>query len=402
MKGFKNFILICLVLVVLVPTASALAAANYVVLSWNDVGMHFYVRSFQDLAVLPPGNNLWAQVIKVGNPPQIVTSGITVTYSFPDNTYSVGKSNFWTYFNQFLGMAFLPNIGLKGKGLSGTMDLQVDHFQAVGIPLTEFRDSDLINPYPYQLANIVVTDNTSKAVLSQTTVVAPVSTEMHCGNCHSDGGVGGVATGRVETNILTLHDDINGTGLMNRRPVVCAECHSSNAIGAQGDAGLPSLSNAIHFRHAGIVTQDMNGCYSCHPGPQTKFLRDVMLQKKGLTCNNCHGTMSTVAQNPSPWLNEPRCDSAACHGSAFAQDQPLYRNSKGHGAVYCAGCHDSAHAIAPSREPNDRIKFVNLQGYPQTLGKCTVCHSSWPTTPGPHGILRAGRPLPAGIPLLLD
>ena len=47
---------------------------NYVVLSWNDLGMHCYNRDFNDLAVLPPYNNLWAQVIRVGNPPQVITT----------------------------------------------------------------------------------------------------------------------------------------------------------------------------------------------------------------------------------------------------------------------------------------------------------------------------------------
>ena len=64
------------------------------VLAWNDLGMHCYNRNFQDLGVLPPFNNLWAQVIKVGDPPQIITSGIEVTYEFPNNTYSVGKVRF--------------------------------------------------------------------------------------------------------------------------------------------------------------------------------------------------------------------------------------------------------------------------------------------------------------------
>ena len=50
-----------------------------------------------------------------------------------------------------------------------------------------------------------------------------------------------------------------------------------------------------------------------------------MAEDKGMDCIDCHGTMITVSQNPSPWLNEPRCDSAACHGSGYAQDQPLYR-----------------------------------------------------------------------------
>ena len=81
---------------------------DYIVLAWNDLGMHCYNRDFQDLAVLPPYNNLWAQVIKRGDPPQIVTTGITVTYVFTDNTYSVGKSNFWTYAQQLFGVTLPP------------------------------------------------------------------------------------------------------------------------------------------------------------------------------------------------------------------------------------------------------------------------------------------------------
>ena len=91
--------------------------------------MHCYNRNFQDLAVLPPYNTLWAQVVRVGDPPQVVTAGITVTYMFTDNTYSVGKSDFWTYANALFNVTLPDNIGLTGKGLSGQMDLQGDHFE---------------------------------------------------------------------------------------------------------------------------------------------------------------------------------------------------------------------------------------------------------------------------------
>ncbi len=73
-------------------------------LGWNDLGMHCYNHDFQDLAVLPPYNTLWAQVIKRGDPPQIVTQGIRVQYAFPDNTTSSNKTNFWTYAPQLFGV----------------------------------------------------------------------------------------------------------------------------------------------------------------------------------------------------------------------------------------------------------------------------------------------------------
>ena len=380
------------------PVPVEVAAGDYVVLSWNDLGMHCYNPDFQDMAVLPPFNTLWAQVVRVGDPPQIVTTGITVAYLFTDNTYSVGKSNFWTYAQEIFGLPapLPPNIGLTGKGLSGAMDLDGDHFVARGIPLTEYRDSDLTTPDPYQLATIIVYDVPTTTEIARNTVVAPVSTELSCFMCHSDTGDATTRypitpTGRIETNILTLHDYLSQdkypaghTGPLmdpSRRPVLCAECHASNALGAPGVPPVSSMSNAMHRHHARLpdITPDTAGCYSCHPGPQTQCLRDVMSQEMGMNCLDCHGNMLHVSQNPNPWLNEPRCDSSTCHGAGYPLTQALYRMSKGHANLYCPACHDSPHAIAPSREANDAIKFVNLQGHSGTLRGCTVCHATPPT-----------------------
>jgi|GEM_PF-1515068 len=369
-------------------TTSA-ANGTYKILAWNDLGMHCYNKDFSDLAVLPPYNNLWVQVVQAGDPPKLVTTGITVNYSYPDNTYSVGKTNFWTYSKALFGVDLPPNVGLKGKGLSGAMDLSGDHFIAEGIPITEFSDSAPTVPQPYQLATVVVKNSITGEVLATQSVVTPTSSEMRCDNCHGDTGPAkpGSPTGKVETNILQLHDEENGTNLMNSRPVLCANCHASNALGAPGKPGLPNLSKAMHSKHSGKVPNTLDGCYNCHPGPQTKCLRDVMSTKKGMTCVDCHGTMSKVASNPNPWLNEPRCDT--CHNTGqYHQDQPLYRLSKDHGGLYCEACHDSTHAISPSREANDAIKFIALQGSNGPLGaKCLVCHTTVPVSNiGPHGI----------------
>jgi hypothetical protein len=100
-------------------------------------------------------------------------------------------------------------------------------------------------------------------------------------------------------------------------------------------------------------------------------------------CVDCHGGMEVVKENPNPWLNEPRCDD--CHDDPkYAQNNPLYRMSTGHGGLYCEACHDSTHAIAPSSEPRDSIKFINLQGYMGTLDRCEVCHLSRPSAPWQH------------------
>lgn len=369
------------------------APGDYIVLSWNDLGMHWYTKDFQDFAMLPPSNTLFAQVIKISDPPEIITSGITVTYSFPDNTYSVGKTNFWDYEDALFGVTLPPNVGLTGKGLAGDMDPYADHFVAEGIPLTEFSDSDLNNPDPYQLALVTVLNAANGAELARSTVVAPASTEVNCGDCHFDGGVGNVSTGGVDTNILQLHDNRNKhkypvghkTPLMDRRPVLCAECHASNALDKPGLSGMDSVSKAMHGSHVGDVPNSMAGCYLCHPGVDTQCLRGVMGQA-GEDCLDCHGTIAEVAQNPNPWLNEPRCDDCHDDGS-HDQNQPLFHLSQNHGGMYCAACHDSAHATAASSEPRDNIKFIDLQGSPGTLSECTICHATQPEEAGPHGIV---------------
>ena len=55
-------------------TPAAPAQADYVVLAWNDLGMHCLNPTYDKLVVLPPYNNLWVQVIKRGVEPEIVTA----------------------------------------------------------------------------------------------------------------------------------------------------------------------------------------------------------------------------------------------------------------------------------------------------------------------------------------
>jgi hypothetical protein len=410
-------------LVKLAPQAPQ--TTKYIVVGWNNLGMHCYNPDYSSIAILPPYNTLVAQVIKVGDPPQIVTSGVTVEYSFPDNTYSAGKpgspdkTNFWNYVDVLFGVSLPPNVGLTGKGLSGTMDVSPsgDYFIAEGIPLTELRDQDTstMTRYPFQKALLTVKDAANPSItLAQLTVVAPVSTELNCGNCHADTQDATTRyapnvkpTGKVDTNILTLHDYLNKdnyavylagrpdllakTPLMNHQPVLCASCHGSNALGTVSVGNIKNLSNAMHGHHNPTnvpdITPDTAGCYNCHPGPQTQCLRDVMSQDEGMGCTDCHGTIVKVAQNSNPWLIEPKCSNAGCHGANYDTSNPLYRLSKGHGGMFCEACHDSTHAIATSREANDGIKFIELQGNNDTLNQCTVCHATQPADRFSHSLL---------------
>ncbi len=353
--------------------------SSYVVIGWNDLGMHCYDRDYSTLTVLPPYNNLFSQVVKRGDPPQVVTSGVAVSYSFPDNTYSVGKTNFWDYVPKIFGTNLSPNIGLTGKGLAGAMDAASNHFVAEGVPVTEFSDSAPTTPDYFQLARIVAKD-LSGAVLAQSDVVAPVSSEMRCDVCHNE-----PSPTNFRMNILQKHDEEEGTHLAAQanggNPVLCSNCHADPALGKTGNPNLPSLSAAMHGKHAG----ETNNCYACHPGPNTQCLRDVMSTQFGMTCTDCHqgGMLMLSDETRTPWVDEPRC--ANCHDAQHAENPgKLFKQSTGHGGLYCEACHNSTHAILTSREAKDNLQSIALQGYAGTIGKCTVCHLTDPGHGGPH------------------
>jgi hypothetical protein len=86
-------------------------------------------------------------------------------------------------------------------------------------------------------------------------------------------------------------------------------------------------------------------------------------------------------------LDEPSCGSSNCHGAQFAEEPgKLFRNSKGHGGLFCSTCHSSPHAILPTTKAQDNIQNMALQGFAGTLSECSVCHGYTPTGLGPHGI----------------
>ncbi len=143
------------------PRASLPTNAAYHNALWNDLGKHCYNPDFSDMAGLPPNDNLWIQVIQLGDFPRQVTPGIDVTYVFTDNNHLSEITNHWPYAQQL--------------SISPTSTGHTD--RAITIP----------NLYPRAL--ITVKDSATQSILAQTIVVAPVSSELHCDNCHSGNGV---------------------------------------------------------------------------------------------------------------------------------------------------------------------------------------------------------------------
>jgi len=365
-----------------------LASTGTVVLAYNDLGMHCMNEDFSDFMILPPYNTLHAQVIdRSGEEPRIVQTGITVGYTFPSNTTSVGKTNFWDYAQTLFGLAspLAADTGLSGNGLAGAMLSQASagrtDWAVTGIPITPLDDDGSENAYPLA----VVTVSFGGQPLVQTQAVTPVSWEISCNLCHI--GSASVSTG---TMILRSHDRLHGTSLETHKPVTCGACHAQPELGMAGVAGRPNLSRAVHGAHAPrmfMAGLDVD-CYACHPGMRTQCLRDVHFSR-GFTCMNCHGDMTDVADPARvPWQTEPRCDD--CHplyprlGAEFEQPNTLYRNSKGHHGIHCEACHGSPHAITPTVKTEDNIQALAVQGHAGTIDTCSVCHREAPDDPFDH------------------
>ncbi|MBP1778246.1 MAG: hypothetical protein H6Q86_4257 [candidate division NC10 bacterium] len=366
-------------------TAVAGPLGNVIVLVNNDLGMHCMNKDHSQLSVLPPYNDLQAQVIQRGNAttlPQIVTSGMMLEYTFPGNTYSAGKTNFWDYAFHLFGVDLPADVGLTGKTLYGLFDIDGDIFRANGIPVTPFMDETPTVEQPFQVAQVIL--RTSGGIeLARAYPVVPVSTEMNCvsSGCHTS-----------EMDILTRHADPAEGGFdVANKPILCAQCHGSTPLTGPNPGTAGWFSLRIHEKHAFIDQQipGMAGCYKCHPGPNTRCLRGTMATNHGLICQDCHGTMtavkSTIDGGRIPWVQEPAC--RTCHTAAFGEPVgQLYRNSRGHGGVLCSNCHNSPHADFPSREARDNRVMLDLQGGAGILTKCDVCHGVVPAGSGPHGV----------------
>ncbi len=411
---------------------------NYVLLAWNDLGMHCFSDSDPWFVILPPANTLEAQLIKRGDPPQIVTKGVHLTFEAPEGfAKPADHVPFWKYAKTTFGVNLEPNVGLGRLGLNGDFSLKSDSlsFIAPMIPVVPYADGGGFNPYP-QFA-VKAFDVSSGKLLAETRAVAPTSTEMGCRNCHGgpwrEGGNAGMSD-ETAKNILATHDRLSGTDLLKQaeggKPMMCQACHPDPALGAKGVAGRNSLSAAMHGWHANFMyVKGGAACALCHPANPSGFTRCLRGThvRFGMDCTNCHGTLDEHAagllkremengtvsatrlarslqltqvadmnqvQPRTPWLQEPDC--ITCHAgydkpakgassyNVWTQDgSALYRNRTDEaGAVRCIACHGSTHAIYPARNEYladlDNFGPLQYQGEPYAIGanfKCTVCHT---------------------------
>jgi hypothetical protein len=429
--------------------------SEYVLLAWNDLGMHCISDNEEYFSFLPPANTLKAQLFKRGPQPELVTTGVTMEYAVePGFEHPEYHSKFWEYDEAIFGVDLPKGTGLTGKGINGTMEVTGNVYVADMIPLVPYMDNGTYNPYP--VSTITAKDETTGELLALTKAVTPTSTGIGCRNCHEGGwrwnNVSGMAD-LTAINILSAHDRINGTTLLSDaesgKPRLCQSCHADPALMATGKPGILNLSAAVHGFHASVLSgMDQDACNLCHPSDpngNTGCFRGRH-SLVGIGCTECHGTLedhalgllaaesdnlaaARLARNLQPvfieskeeiiprrpWLMEPDCRS--CHtnfnifedgfeGTAFNRWVPgyeaLYRNRDDNHGVMCEACHGSTHAIYGAsnkyglqRDNQQPLQYQGLAGTIGTHGQCMVCHTEEMTASGHHRNMLNRDPLPA-------
>ncbi|MBN1388186.1 MAG: cytochrome ubiquinol oxidase subunit I [Bacteroidales bacterium] len=415
---------------------------EYVLLAWNDLGMHCISDDEKYFSFLPPANTLYAQLVKRGSKPDIVTDGVIIVYEVEDQHRNPLKhSKFWEYDEKIYGVDLEERTGLAGFGLNGEMHALADHFVVELIPVLPYRDDGQYNPYP--LFKVSAYDK-EENMLATTYAVAPTSTEMGCRNCHGGGwgwnNVAGVAN-ETSRNILAAHDRYNNTSLLadaeNGQPMLCQACHADPAVGAPGKPEVLNFSSAIHGFHANYLTgMDEEACNLCHPSREEGNTTCFRGRHFGfLNCTNCHGKLEDHAlallkeqagkeaaprlarnlvpvyartmeeiQPRMPWLMEPDCK--GCHsnfnihedgwtGTSFNKWVPgfsaLYRNRTDNMGMMCISCHGSTHAVYGAvnkyDKHRDNIQPLQYQGLAGTIGtydNCIICHKKNMNSSGHH------------------
>jgi len=392
------------------------ASSQYSLMAWSELGMHCIDgKDYSIFSVLPPYNIIHAQLVKKGEPPTIITSGVTITYQATKdtkgsfNSYSASKTNFWTYVQLLFLQNPPPETGLAGYKTQSTTPEQMSYnaklgyWEAVGIPTIPYDDQGTFNPYP--MAQLVAKD-TAGNVLATAKIVLSVSDEMSCKNCHASnsdpaakpksGWVNNSDPAKdTKLNILLKHDDrwdISGyLGQLQKlgwtyesslyktavdgTPVLCAACHGDNALGLPGLSGINPLTVDVHTLHGPQANYpskttldqgktDLSTCYVCHPGPKTLCKRGEMSK---VNCFSCHGKVSHVGDPKRiDWLIEPSCQ--MCHNNSLRYKTTFTSNGKWRQTK------DKTFAT----NPNVPVKGADLYRYSSGHGTvyCSGCHGS--------------------------
>ena len=165
------------------------------------------------------------------------------------------------------------------------------------------------------------------------------------------------------------------------------------AAGAPGQAGVATLSSAMHSSHAsrmGPAATLASECYACHPG---------IARTASVICT-WSGMQRVVPRRMSdvgnPARGRPGCQprGADCHQTRRPtfEFEPLACSSGRDRARrrQCVTCHSSPHAMTPAATATDNLQSID-SGHAGVINTCDVPH---PRRPATRSAPRRRRPPP--------
>ena len=142
------------------PQPPARQKGEYVILSWNDVGMKCVSDNDKHFGLHYPSQVLWAQVFRRGDPPTLVTSGVELRYVAPEGRRNPAATlDFWNYVKVMHKKDIPVNVGMAGLSADQgkfTFNPEYNAYIARGIPVSPYDDSGKPDPYP--LFSLQLTD----------------------------------------------------------------------------------------------------------------------------------------------------------------------------------------------------------------------------------------------------
>ena len=198
-------------------------------------------------------------------------------------------------------------------------------------------------------------------------------------------------------------------GAMATGEVVCQDCHGDMQEVGNDFSLRVSTQNPGDFILDGSLRVPWASeakCQSCHTGDALNgnHPADAIVADDGIRLLKAYKSETIqVASVADPvrvasMIDSPQSRFAENKSHNVTKDQEvdvLYRLSTGHGGVKCESCHNSTHAIWPTKNPyaNDNVASNQLQGHAGTVVECDTCHtpgSLGNTLGGPHGMHPVG------------
>ncbi len=175
-------------------------------------------------------------------------------------------------------------------------------------------------------------------------------------------------------------------GEMYNSGAACQDCHGSMAqLGNDFSKNIPSGGQFIvrgdfytNTSTPRVPWANEPMCQSCHTGDINKNLSNstgAVKGSDGLRLVQAYRTGDAAAK---PIVASNRRFAENQTGSGSTTKQVLYRLSKGHGGIFCEGCHGSTHAEWPNAvaSANDNVTANQLQGHTGKIAECVTCHDA--------------------------